>query len=290
MQLVEAGKIDLDAPVTDYLPYFKLADERYKGITVRLLLEHRSGIPADPEDWYPLPVAYDDGTLEREVRSMDKLELLFAPDEQWSYSSLGMVVLGDIVQKVSGQTFEQYLQEKIIDPLGMSDTMLIIPAGEQAKVTGNHVRSEDEQVVVSDIFPYRRQFTPTGPLYSSITDMARFAVANLNRGEFEGVHILPEATYDAMWQPISKITWDLGPIMNQTLIDYGMTWMLGEIDGHRIVSFGGMDEGYGGEMLLAPNDGLAVVMTTNYFDYDEFNWTPWEIAIEVMQMLLAQDQ
>ena len=97
-----------------------------------------------------------------------------------------MVILGDIVQKVSGQTFEDYLQENIIDPLGMSDTMLIIPESEQAKVTGNHVRDEDGQVVVSDIFPYRRQFTPTGPLYPSITDMARLAATNLNRGRVRG--------------------------------------------------------------------------------------------------------
>ena len=290
MQLVEAGKIDLDAPVTTYLPYFELADERYKDITVRHLLTHRSGMPADPTDWYPLPVEYDDGAVERYVRSMGDLELLFAPDAEWSYSSLGMIVLADIVAKVSGQTFEQYLQENIIDSLDMSDTMLIIPESEQSKVTGNHVRNEDGQVVVSDIFPYRRQFTPTGPLYSSITDMARFAAANLNRGEFEGVRILPETTYDAMWSPTSKTTWDLGPIMNQTAIDYGMGWMLGEIDGHRIVDHGGYDEGYGATVLLAPDDNVAVVMNSNYFDQEEFNMAPWETAIEILAMILAEGQ
>ena len=131
MHLVEAGKIDLDAPVTKYVPYFKLADERYKDITVRHLLTHRSGMPADPADWYPLPVEYDDGAVERYVRSMDNLELLFAPDEEWSYSSLGMIVLADIVAKVSGQTFEEYLQANVLDPLGMADTKLIIPEGDQ---------------------------------------------------------------------------------------------------------------------------------------------------------------
>ncbi|MBP6440429.1 MAG: serine hydrolase [Caldilineaceae bacterium] len=290
MQLVEAGEIDLDAPVTDYLPYFELADERYKDITVRHLLTHRSGMPADPADWFPLPVEYDDGALERYVRSMGDLELLFAPDEEWSYSSLGMVLLADIVAKVSGQTFEDYLQANLLDQLGMADTMLIIPEGDQAKLTGNHVRSPDGQVVVSDIFPYRRQFTPTGPLYSSITDMARFAAAHLNRGEFEGTRILLSETYDAMWQPISKMNWELGPILGQTAIDFGIGWMLGDIEGHRIVSHVGSDEGYGAMVLLAPDDNVAVVMNSNYFDDEELNLAPWETQIQIMAMMLDKQE
>jgi CubicO group peptidase (beta-lactamase class C family)/predicted dienelactone hydrolase len=289
MQLVEAGKIDLDAPVTDYLPYFELADERYKEITVRQLLTHRSGVPAGPTDWFPLPIEYDDGAVERYVRSMGDLELLFAPDAEWSYSNLGMIVLADIVAKVSGQTFEEYLQANVLDPLGMADTMLIIPEGDQAKLTGNHVRSKDGQVVVSDIFPYRRQFTPAEPLYSSITDMARFAAANLNRGEFEGTRILPAETYDAMWEPLSKTNWDFGPILTPTVTDFGMTWMLGELDGHRIVSFGGVDEGYTGELLLAPDDGIAVVANGNYFDFEEFNLASPAAAVEILALLLTEN-
>jgi CubicO group peptidase (beta-lactamase class C family) len=222
MQLAAEGKVDLDAPVTDYLPYFKLADARYKDITVRQLTTHRSGLPADPADWFPMPVEYDDGALERYVRGMDDVKLLFAPGKQWSYSSLDMIVAADIVAKASGQTFEDYLQANIIDPLGMSDTMLIIPEGDESRAAGNHVRGDNGQVVISDIFPYRRQFAPTGPLYSSITDLARFAAANLNRGEFEGVRILPAATYDAMWEPISTADFQLGPLLTPLSTQFGM--------------------------------------------------------------------
>jgi CubicO group peptidase (beta-lactamase class C family) len=285
--LVAQGKIDLDAPVTDYLPYFTLRDERYQGITVYHLLTHRSGLPADPVDWFPLPVEYDDGALERYVRSMDNW-LLFAPGDLWSYSSLGMILLADIVSKVSGQTFEAYLQENVITPLGMADTMLIIPAGDETKLTGNHVRGADGQVVVSEIFPYRRQFIATGPLFSSITDMACFAAAHLNRGEFEGVRILPAETYDVMWQPISRTNWYLGPILTPTLADFGMTWMLGEIEGHRTVSFDGYDEGYAAAVLLAADDNVAVVMASNYFDEEEFNLAPWETPVAVMRLLLEE--
>ena len=290
MQLVVAGKIDLDAPVTDYLPYFELADERYKDITVRHLLAHRSGMPADPADWFPLPVEYDDGALERYVRGMDDVELLFSPGGEWSYSSLGMILLADIVAKVSGQTFEAYLQENVIDPLGMTDTMLIVTENDQPKVTGNHVRSDGGQVTVSDIFPYRRQFAPTGPLYSSIMDMTRYAAAHLNRGEFEGARILPAEAYAEMWAPISKMTWEVGPIFAPISRDFGMGWNLGDIDGHRIVSHGGFDEGYAAMVLLAPDDDVAVVMNSNYFDTVEFNMAPWETQIQILAKMLDEKE
>ncbi len=219
MQLVAEGKVDLDAPVTDYLPYFKLADERYSAITVYDLITHRSGLP-EVEDWFPLPVEYDDGSLERYVRSLDGVKLLFAPGEQWSYSSMGYTVLADIVAKVSGQTFEDYMQEHIIDPLGMNDTMLIVQEADQERVASPHVRNYAGEVVVSDIFPYRRQFAPTGPLYSSIVDMARYAAAHLNGGEFEGARILPETVYDAMWEPISSTDFRPGPVLAPLSTDY----------------------------------------------------------------------
>lgn len=290
MQLVEAGKIDLDAPVIDYLPYFKLADERYRDITVSHLLSHRSGLPADPADWFPQPVEYDDAAIERYVRSLDNIELLFAPGDQWSYSSIGFAVLADIVAKVSDQTFEDYLQENIIDPLGMSDTMLIVRESDQSKVVGNHVVGADDQVVVSDIFPYRRQFAGTGPLYSSITDMARFTAANLNRGEFEGTRILPTTAYDAMWEPISETGVEFGPVLTPLFAADGMSWFIGELDGHRIINHIGSDEGFSAMILLAPDDHVGLVMSSNFFDDKEFNTSNWESAVKAMQIILAEGQ
>ena len=289
MQLVEAGKVDLDAPVTDYLPYFKLADERYKEITVRHLAAHRSGLP-DVAEWFPLPVEYDDGALERYVRSLESTELLFAPGEQWSYSGIGFTVLSDVIAKVSGQTFEAYLQENIIDPLGMADTLLIVQESDQPQVTGNHVRSEDGQVVVSEIFPYRRQFAATGPLYSSITDMARYAAAHLNRGELEGKRILSPSAYDAMWEPISEVDIDFGPALTPAFANYGLGWTLGTIDGHRAVEHFGTDDGYTAAMVLAPDDNVAVVTISNYFDDEEFNLFAWEVAVEAVQTILTKGQ
>jgi hypothetical protein len=105
MQLVERGKIDLDTPVVKYLPYFRMADRRYKIITVRQMVTHTSGMP-DVEDYEWNKPQYDDRALERYVRSLGNLKLEFAPGERFEYSNMAFEILGDVIAKVSGELFD----------------------------------------------------------------------------------------------------------------------------------------------------------------------------------------
>ena len=279
MQLVEAGKVDLDKPVTDYLPYFKLADERYRDITVYHLVTHRSGLP-EVTDWYP-PAEFDDGVLERYVRNFGDIQLESAPGEKFAYAGRGYIVLADIIAKASGQTFEAYLQENIVDPLGMKETILMPLEAEQARIAAPHLRKEGK-IVAAERIEYRRQTSPTGTFYFSITDMARYFAAHLHRGEFEGVRILPNAAYDAMWEPIS----DIGKGLQA---DFGMGWVIGDIEGHYVINFFGIEDGFEAGMILAPDEQIAVVMSSNYFDWNEFNMRAWESTVEIMGILLRNE-
>ena len=87
MQLVEKGRMSLDAPVTTYLPYFEIADPRAKTITVRQMLTHTSGMPDEGDYGWDRP-QYDDGALERYVRSLKDQKLVFAPGERMQYSNM----------------------------------------------------------------------------------------------------------------------------------------------------------------------------------------------------------
>lgn len=124
MQLVEAGKIDLDAPLVKYLPYFRMADERYKIITIRQMVTHTSGIP-DVDDYEWSKPQYDDGALERYVRSLSNLKLDFAPGQRFQYSNMAFEVLGDVIAKVSGESFDDYVQHHIL-AAGL-DTFAVAP-------------------------------------------------------------------------------------------------------------------------------------------------------------------
>src|ERR1043166_4055777 len=125
MQLSEQGKIDLDAPLTKYLPYFKMNDERYRQIKIRQMLSHTSGIP-DTVNYHWDKPEYDAGALERFVRSIADQQLVFAPGDKFAYSNTAYEILGDVIAKVSGESFEDYVQHQILTPLGMKDSTLLV--------------------------------------------------------------------------------------------------------------------------------------------------------------------
>src|SRR5262249_10257398 len=138
MQLVEKGKIDLEAPIVKYLPYFRLNDERYATITVRQMLSHLSGMP-DVLDYEWDKPQYDDGALERYVRSLTNQSLIAAPGAGFRYSNMAYEVLGDLIAKVSGMTFEDYVRINILEPLGMKSSTLLVKQASPSLLTSPHV-------------------------------------------------------------------------------------------------------------------------------------------------------
>ena len=181
VQLWERGKIDLDAPVVKYLPYFRLADERYKQITVRQMLNHTSGMP-DVQDYEWDKPQYDHGALERFVRSLTDRKLIADPGAKMQYSNMAFEVLGDVIAKVSGVSFEDYVQRNILEPLGMKSSTLLVKQAAPTLLTSPHVQSAAYEVEVSKVFPYNRMHSPSSTLYSSVLDISRWAIANMKIG------------------------------------------------------------------------------------------------------------
>jgi CubicO group peptidase (beta-lactamase class C family) len=251
MQLVEQGKIDLDAPVTKYLPYFKLNDARYTQIKIRHMLSHTSGIP-DVTDYHWDKPEYDEGALERFTRSFAGQKLIFNPGEKFAYSNAAYEMLGDVIAKVSGESFEDYVQHHILTPIGMKDSTLLVREANPQLLTTPHVE-QGGKIVVSKIFPYNRAHAPSSTLYSSIEDMSRWAMANINHGELDGKQILKRETADLMTQPVVEA---LG-------VREGMAWFLANLQGHRLVLHTGGDTGFESRLILAPDDSLAIIGMTN---------------------------
>jgi CubicO group peptidase (beta-lactamase class C family) len=253
MQLVEAGKVNLDAPVVQYLPYFRIADDRYRTITVRQVVTHTSGMP-DVEDYEWDKPQYDDGALERYVRSLSNQKLIFAPGTDFRYSNMAFEVLGDLIAKVSGESFDDYVQNHILAPLKMQDSTLLIKKTNSELMTWGYERDKDGHVFPSKVYPYNRMHSPSSNLHSNVEDMSRWALANLNHGELDGKRILKEQTYDIMWKPAHKVGDDRA---------VGISWFLGEYRGHATVSHGGGDTGYATFLVLIPEKRVAVVLMAN---------------------------
>jgi CubicO group peptidase (beta-lactamase class C family) len=257
MQLVERGKVDLDARVTRYLPYFRLKDARYESITVRQMLTHTSGMP-DVTDYRWDKPEYDDGALERYVRSLSDQELLWQPGSKFAYSNMAYEVLGDLVAKVSGKSFEDYVEANILRPLGMKSSTLLWKQADPAKLAVGHTRAKDGTVKPIAHYPYNRAHTPSSNLHSNVEDMARWALANLNHGELDGRRILDRRAHDLMWKPAAET--------GKQGVRVGISWFLEESKGDHLVVHAGGDDGFLTYLCLCPDLGKGVILMTNTDD------------------------
>jgi CubicO group peptidase (beta-lactamase class C family) len=285
MQLVEQGKIDLDAPVTRYLPYFRLADPRYKAITLRHILSHRSGLPwcADYDrcDFldYEAP-EFDEGSLERHVRELVTVKLENPPGEKMQYSDVGFEILGDVIAKVSGQSFEDYIHDHIFAPMQLHHTSFKLKDIATDILASPHVIDPGaNKVKVNSYYPYSRLHAPSSHLLSNVDDMNRYALVQLDQGITPQSRVLPASAYKIMWTP--EIPTNMQSKWEKNL---GLGWFLGDHDGHRLVGHGGGDTGFACGFIMAPEDGIAVVVMENREDSAE------DIAFEVMALLLKAER
>ncbi len=254
VQLVEQGNMALDAPIVTYLPYFRLKDPRYKAITVQQMLNHVSGMP-DEVDYHWYAPEDDEQALERYIRSLADEELIAAPGEKYAYSNIAFEVLGDVIAKVSGQTFEAYVKAHILDPLEMHDsTFLRRDVAPHLAVTPHFGAP---LTTLAGVYPYHRAHAPSSTLHSSVQEMSYWAIANLNRGRFRGKQILQPESYNLLWQPYVQTgeeTWAEA---------VGLSWFFGTYRGRRVIHHGGSDPGFDSDFVMVPDEDAAVVVLAN---------------------------
>ena len=252
MQLVEQGKMDLDEKLTTYLPYFKLADERYKDISIRQMLNHTSGIP-DVRDYEWDKPQYDEGAAGRYVRSLKDQLMLFAPGEGARYSNMAFDILGDVIAKVSGISFEDYITQYILDPLKMKESSFLIKEISDQLRTSPHIW--DYKPVVSEVYPYNRRHAPSSTLNSSVIEMMNWAQVNLNKGQLDGIRILKTKSFEILWN---------GTIAFGNNYQVGLSWFLGDYHELKTISHSGGDLGYRSYITLIPEKQLGIILASNY--------------------------
>lgn len=202
MMLLDEGKLELDAPVSTYLPEFsglKTADGRSAVPTLRQMLTHTSGM-AEATQAEQLASR----TLAELMPHIAAKPALFTPGTRWQYSQSGMNALGRVVEVLSGMPFERFLAERLFKPLGMQDTTFYPDANQRARLAVSYKRNGDrlERAALPPVYDCARgdaRFpAPNGGLYSTAPDYARFCQMLLNRGTFRGRRILSMTSVTAM--------------------------------------------------------------------------------------------
>ena len=251
MQLVEAGKVELDAPVQRYLPYFRLADEQASAaITVRHLLNQTSGLSrATGDEKFPSQASLD-WTPEQRVRELSDNALTHPVGTTFQYSNVNYVILALIVETVSGQPFESYVQEQIFNPLEMSQATYY-----QAEAIPSDSAAGYQQwfgIPVANDIPLPRSGNGGGGLIASVEDMTRFMIAQLNQGRYGNVTILSPAGIAKMHTPATRDGDSF----------YAIGWEVETVDGLTIITHNGDHGNFHADMTLT-SDGWGVVMMTN---------------------------
>jgi CubicO group peptidase (beta-lactamase class C family) len=286
MQLVEQGKVDLDKPVTAYLPYFEMADPRYKDVTVRMLASHTSGLTDEAVTATPPgsvePTAVD-AALEWYVRSLSDDTLTAAPGETWQYASVNFSILGDLIGKVSGLPYDQYVVQNILKPLKMNHSTFDAAAIPPDALVGEHTTGEDAVVKAMPATHTKGIDLPAGGLYSTCEDMTRWMRVNLNRGELDSARILKPETYDTLWKVEAPT--GLDEIFGAWAGQYGLGWSVAKDGGHFLAGHPGGGSGQTTGFQLAPDDNLGVTVLANWGT--DSNYPAWMAAADVAYALLG---
>lgn len=279
MQLVEKCKIKLDSHLTEYLPYFQLKDDRYKNITIRQLLSHMSGMP-DADDYEWDKPQYDEDALEKYVKSIKNEELMWEPGERFAYSNIAFEILGDVIAKVSGLSFEEYMKTNILEVLQMKESNFFNPDVSRELLATPHVFGVENGYggVVSKIFPYNRAHGPSSTLCSNVVEMCNYAIANMNSGVFGEKRILENHSYSELWHNNGSTGW--GGYTSEV----GLAWFLGEYKGNKVRSHSGLDTGFRSNFIILPESGMSLVVMTNS-DYIGLKI----LCIAILDILLGEE-
>ncbi len=246
MQLVESGRIVIDAPVLSYLPNFAMASAQAEQITVRELLAHTSGIPVNAAR-----ANNDAATLADHVAALRGVRLERAPGSAYEYASPNYQILGRIVEVVSGESFGTYVARHIFKPLGMRHSYVDYASALDAGLAQGHQMMFG--FAVARPLPAEPGRLPTAALIASANDLGRYLRMQLRGGELDGARVVSESGVTAMHQPLVQLDG----------FGYAMGWRVSEIGGSNAVHHGGILPNYRGKMVLLPERDIGVVVLTN---------------------------
>lgn len=184
MQLVEEGKINLDDPIQTYLSWFQVADKNVSSkITIRHLLYQTSGFSELEGHERNLDTNFADDALETAVRNLSEASLNFAPGTAFEYSNTNYDILGLVIQTVSGQTYETYIQEQIFAPLEMNHSYTSLAEAQVGNLTRGYYPFWGFQTSYGNFMP-PPAVLPSAGLFSSAEDLTHYLIAHLDQGQY----------------------------------------------------------------------------------------------------------
>jgi CubicO group peptidase (beta-lactamase class C family) len=279
--LVDEGKLRWDAPVIDYLPWFRLSDPYVtEEITIRDLLVHRSGLGLGAGDllWWPAST-YDRREIARRLRH---IPLATSFRSAYAYDNVLYSVAGEVIAEITGQSWEDFVQTRILDRVGMTDSDVRHSGAEGGgNVAHPHARVEG---TVRPVAPFTSDNTnPAGGINASATDMAKWMNVLLARGRLaDGDSLFSQAVSRQLGNIVTPLTPGNPPPELEPLrarfVGYALGLFVRDYRGQKILNHTGGLPGYVSKVTLLPEAGLGVAVLTNQESGETFEAISYHVV------------
>jgi len=267
MQLAEEGRLELDKPVQEYLPWFTMAGEYDAGdITVRHLLVQTSGIPNEAG---VTSLAHSSLlNIEEEVRALSSVCLAGKPGERYIYSNANYIILGLLVDVLSDSGYADHIRDNIFNPLGMTSSFLTRGEGMAAGMSDGHTQFIG--FPLGGEVQYLDSALAAGFIISTAEDMCRYLLMHLGGGSYNGNRLLSEAGLAQLYKP--------GEVREGENL-YAMGLVAVEDQAGTLIMHDGMTQGFNSGMVFSPEERWGVIVLTNIGTMLELPAMPLALAV-----------
>lgn len=261
--LVDEGKINWDDKVVKYLPNFKMYNDYVtQEFTIRDLLTHRSGLGLGAGDLMIWPDG-SDFTAQDIIQNLQYLKPTSGFRTKYDYDNLLYIVAGEIVHVVSGETWADFIESRIMKPLEMNNSAAsYLRLKDSTNIIAPHVPMNGKLKVIKRY--QNNLFDGAAGIYSSVNDLSKWAIMQMNNGKYgNGKQLFSEKEHDEMWQLQTIIPTKTRPPYNTHFNGYGLGWFLSDVKGYKQISHTGGLEGIVTQTTYIPEIGLGIIVLTN---------------------------
>lgn len=248
VSLADTGKIKLDAPIGNYI---RNLPPKISQLTAHRLLSQSSGL----KDFAPLAASDDDAALKQNILAWKDDVFFTEPNKIYSYSSPNYWLAGFLTEELTGKPYSDAMAEILFKPLGMTRSTIRPLAAMTYPLALGHNIENGSPIVIRPIANNAAKY-PGGSMYSSASELSRFAIAMLNGGKLEGRQVLSPMVVSELPKPQFYL-----PGEDRSFYGYGLVGF--EVRGVKIVSHGGVSSGYGSTIEFAPEQKYAVIVLAN---------------------------
>jgi CubicO group peptidase (beta-lactamase class C family) len=260
--LVDEGKMNWDDPVRQHVPFFRLSDPLAdQNVSLRDIVCHRTGLSRNDMLWYASPWGRDEI-----IRKIGFVRLSRPFRYTYQYQNIMFLTAGQAVGLAAKTTWEDFIQRRLFDPLGMSGSNFSTTAAEAAADHATPHRKNKQDVVEAIAWRNIDNVGPAGSINSSAHDLAKWVRLHLGDGTFEGRRIVSGTNLAETRTPQMVIRLE-GPARafnpDTDLMSYGMGWVIQDYRGNTIVSHGGAIDGFRARIVLVPKAKAGIVVLSN---------------------------